>query len=211
MAVEEPATLAPDEGHSPSQSNEHPKRARQGLFTTICALVALFASAIGLFWDFLPQYRPDPLDTVGADVSIFSVEPGVRLVDWLRRTHGADFAPAAREIFGRRPSASELRQPGELLYVRTQVDGHKHRDVSLRYRLYDGASHKPVELPLPQSLAKVQRIRLEAPSQRSVQLLWTPDLREEDGAFIRVELTSEHGLLAVTDSGTLHKGWMRRR
>jgi hypothetical protein len=210
MAVDEPTELAADEDRLPALSDDRPKRAWQGLFTTICALVALFASAIGLFWDFLPQYRPDPLDTVGADVSIFSVEPGVTLVDWLRRTHGADFAPAAREIFGRRPSASELRQPGELLYVRTQVDGHKHRDVSLRYRLYDGASQKPVELPLPKSLAKVQRVKLEAPSQRSVQLLWTPDLRDEDGAFIRVELTSEHGLLAVADSGTLRHGWVRR-
>jgi hypothetical protein len=210
MAVEESTGPAADEDGASTQSHDRPKPAWQGRFAIICALVALFASAIGLFWDFLPQYRPDPLDTVGADVSIFAVEPGVRLVDWLRRTHGADFGPAAREIFGRRPSASELRQPGELLYVRAQVDGHKHRDVSLRYRLYDGVTQKPVELPLPPSLAKVQRVKLEAPSQRSVQLLWTPDLRDEDGAFIRVELTSEHGLLAVADSGTLRNGWVKR-
>jgi hypothetical protein len=208
MAVEEQTEPANSNPASPA-TEEHAQR-WQGAFTTVCAVVALIASAIGLFWDFLPQYRPDPLDTVGADVAIFSVEPGVRLIDWLRRVHGADFGVPAREIFGRRPTASELRQPGELLYVRTQVDGHKHRDISLRYRLYDGATQKPVELPLPRSLASVQRVRLEAPSQRSVQLLWTPDLSDEEGAFIRVELTSEHGLLAVADSGKLHRGWMRR-
>ena len=62
----------------------------KGWFTTTCALVALLASATGLFWDFAPQYRPDPLDSVGADVSIVAVEPDVRLLEWLQATHGAN-------------------------------------------------------------------------------------------------------------------------
>ena len=198
---DDPASISPKK----KPRSEPPAR-----FATICALVALLASGVGLFWDFLPQYRPDPLDTVGADVAIVAIEPNVRLVDWLRRAYGTKFDGPAREIFGRPPSDSELHQPGELLYVRTQVDGHKHKDVTLRYRLYDGATDRPVDIPLPPLLAKVQRVKLDAPSQRSVQLLWTPDLRDEEGAFLRVELASEHGLLAVADSGALHKGQLRR-
>jgi hypothetical protein len=209
VAVDERLGPVGEEDPAPVALEKEPRARRPALFATICALVALIASGVGLFWDLLPQYRPDPLDTVGADVSVVAVEPGVKLVDWLRRAYGADFDEPARDIFGRRPSSSELRQPGELLYVRTQVDGHKHKDVALRYRLY-GVTDRPVEIPLPPLLAKVQRVELDAPSQRSVQLLWTPDLRDEEGAFIRVELTSEHGLLAVADSAALHKGRLRR-
>ena len=180
-----------------------------GVFTTVCAVVALLASTVGLFWDFLPQFRPDPLDTVGADVAVIAVRPGVRLVDWLRLAHGADVSREADAIFGRRPSLSELRQPGEMIYVRTQVDGHQHKNVSLQYALYDGATDTPVPLPLPPDLEKVQHVRLDAPSQRSVQMLWTPDLSDEEGAYLRVELRSEHGLLAIADSAALHKGRLR--
>ena len=56
---------------------KQPRRRRPALFATICALVALLASGVGLFWDFLPQYRPDPLDTVGADIAVVAVEYSV--------------------------------------------------------------------------------------------------------------------------------------
>jgi hypothetical protein len=210
VAVHEPLRRPGEEEPVPGGHEKEQGKRRTALFATICAVVALLASAVGLFWDFLPQYRPDPLDTVGADVAVVALEPGVRLVDWLRQAYGTDFEGRARDIFGRPPSSSELRQPGELLYVRTQVDGHKHKDVTLHYQLYDGATDTPVEIPLPPRLANVQRVKLDAPSQRSVQLLWTPDLQDEEGAFLRVELTSEHGLLAVADSGALHKGRLRR-
>ena len=210
MGVDEDTT--PRERNEPTQGAERRARPRWGgAFTTVCAVVALLASAIGLFWDFWPQFRPDPLDTVGADVAVIAVRPGVRLVDWLRLAHGSDISREADAIFGRRPSGAELRQPGEMIYVRTQVDGHKHKNVSLQYALYDGATDKPVGLPLPPDIEKVQRVRLDAPSQRSVQMLWTPDLSDEDGAYLRVELHSEHGLLAVADSSILHKGRLRHR
>lgn len=203
--------------HEPSRPAVTPPRAppprprtRRAWFTTVCAVVGLTVGALGLFWDFLPQYRPDPLDTVGADVEIAAIEPGITLLDFLRRTHPDDVTAAGRQVFGRMPSRSELRQPGEMLYVRTQVDGHKHRDIVLRYTLYDGATQMPVELPLPPELKRLQRAKLVAPSQRSVQLLWVPDLSDERNVFIRVELTSDSGLLAIADSGRLRGGLLRR-
>ena len=93
-----------------------------------------------------------------------------------------------------------------MLYVRTQVDGHKHKDVSLRYALYSRRTQTAFTVPLPHGLERVQRTHLEAPSQRSVQLLWMPDLSGEEDVFVRVSLMSEHGLLAVTDSPILHNG-----
>jgi hypothetical protein len=197
------ARAAPETDHAAP----HPKP-RHAWFTTVCAVVGLAVGAVGLFWDFAPQFRPDPLDAVGADVAVVAVEPGVSLGRWLREAHGENAARVAREVFGRTPSASELAQAGEMIYIRTQVDGHKHKDIQLRYRLHVAASGKPFEIPLPPELASVQRSRLDAPSQRSIQLLWMPALRGtgEGDVFLRVELRSDRGLLAVADSGTLRNG-----
>lgn len=197
------AAGAPEPAAAPA-----PTRWWRGWFTTICAVIGLAAGALGLFWDLLPQYRPDPLDTVGAEVGVAAIEPRVTIAEFLRRTRGDDFSRAARDIFGRPPSRSELRQPGELLYVRTQVDGHKHKDIALTYTLFDGVTHKPVLVPLPPALERgpLQRARLSAPSQRSIQLLWLPDLSSEPDVFVRVHLTSDRGLLAIADSGHVKHG-----
>jgi hypothetical protein len=186
-------------------------RRTQGWLTTVCAVVALAAGAVGLFWDFVPQFRPDPLEAIGADVTIAAVEREVPLETWLRRTRPDDWERAARDLFGRPPSKSELAQEGELLYVKIEVDGHKHKNVSLAYRIFDARSQTEVAYPgLPEPAAsKIRRARLDAPSERSVQLLWLPAL--EGSAFVRVELTSDRGLLAVGDSGTLRNGRLIER
>jgi hypothetical protein len=187
-------------------------RRGNGWFTTICALVALAAGAIGLFWDFAPQFRPDPLEVIGADVAIVAVEPQVPLETWLGRARPDDSAGAARQLFGREPSKSELAQKGNVVYVRIQVDGHKHKNVSLSYRVFDGRSHEAFDPPgLPEPAASnIRRVQLNAPSERSVQLLWLPSLEGEPHAFIRVELTSDRGLLAIGESGTLRNGVLGR-
>jgi len=188
------------------------ERGKAGWFTTVCALVALAAGAIGLFWDFAPQLRPDPLEVIGADVTVAAVEPDVTLGTWLRKARPDDFGVAARELFGREPSRSELGLEGHLVYVRIQVDGHKHKNVSLAYRTFRARSQtsfEPLGLPEP-AASKLRSVRLEAPSERSVQLLWIPSLEQEGDTFLRVELTSDRGLLAMADSGTLHDGRLRR-
>jgi hypothetical protein len=206
------APPAPAATPAPAAGQPAPPQRRHGWFTTVCALLGLMTGALGLFWDLAPQYRPDPLDTVGADVAVVAVEPGVSVRRWLRAAYGEDYARPAGEIFGRAPSSSELGQVGEMIYVRTQVDGHKHKNISLAYRLYMRGTDTPVEVPLPPYLARVQRSRLVAPSQRSVQLLWMPDFRspDESDVFIRMELRSDRGLLAVADSATLHRGKLVR-
>ena len=204
-------TLLEDPETSPAPAERDTGRARSGWFATICALVALAAAAIGLFWDFAPQVRPDPLEVVGADVTIAAVEPDVTLEAWLRKARPNDYAPAARELFGREPSSSELALQGHLVYVKIQVDGHKHKNVALSYRVFNARTQMPFEpLGFPRDAAsRLRTARLNAPSERSVQLLWIPSLENEGNTFIRVELTSDRGLLAIADSGTLRDGRLR--
>lgn len=186
------------------------KRDRKPMFATVCALVALLAGVIGLFFDLAPEYRPDPLDTVGADLAVVAVEPGVTLGAWLEKSSGRDAPARARELVGGTPSASELINVGEMLYVRTQVDGQQAPHVTLAYTVYDRDTQRPVGVPLPPSIERLQRAALVAPSHRSVQLLWMPNMEDEDDVFVRVELKSDRGLLAVTDSAVLRGGMLTR-
>jgi hypothetical protein len=50
------------------------------------------------------------------------------------------------------------------------------------------------------------RINIDAPSERSVQLMWLPDLSAEHDRFVSVELSDTDGLLAVANSQKIHKG-----
>ena len=204
-------TLLEDPETTAAPSKRESERGKTAWFATVCALVALAAAAVGLFWDFAPQFRPDPLEVIGADVTIAAIEPDVTLEAWLRKARPNDYAPAARELFGREPSKAELALSGHLVYVRIQVDGHKHKDVALSYRVFNARSQMPFDpLGLPDEAAsRLRHARLNAPNERSVQLLWIPSLEKEGDTFIRVELTSERGLLAVSDSGTLRSGRLR--
>lgn len=205
-------TLVDDKVETTEPAPPRQRERRGGAwFATLCALVALAAAAIGLFWDFAPQFRPDPLEVVGADVTIAAIEPEVTLETWLQKTRPDDFEAVERQLFGRVPSESERGLMGHLVYVKIQVDGHKHKDVSLAYRTYDAATQKPFEpVGLDESVVnRLQRARVDAPSERSVELLWVPSLKNQGDSFIRVELTSERGLLAIDDSATLREGLIR--
>lgn len=168
----------------------------------IAAVAGLVSVGVSLLFQFVPDLKPDPRDSVGADVSVVAVEPGVRVRDWIVRS----FQGEERALEMRRFS-EQLDFPGELIYVRVAVDGHKHKDVVLSYALYGAESQR--RLPDRLNFAPFSRIRIEAPSERSIQYLFVPDLRFERDLFVRAQLTDSEGVLAVGDSGRLHKGKLR--
>jgi hypothetical protein len=168
------------------------------------AVLALATGAVALLFQLAPWLKPDPRDRVGADVSIFALEPRVTLGDWVKRAFPLD---EQAELARQNPNRSA---PGEMLYVRTTVDGHKHRDVSLRYAIYHADDHARVD---PESIdaPPPEPFDLSSPSERSVQALWVPDLSlEPDALFIRVELWDDEGMLAVADSPRIEKGRFAR-
>jgi hypothetical protein len=99
---------------------------------------------------------------------------------------------------------------GELLYVRTVVDGHKHHKVTLRYGVFNTKTQERVP---PEQIdgPRIDPLKLSAPNERSVHAVWVPDLSHEpDGLFFRVELWDERGMLAVADSPPLEHGRFAR-
>lgn len=165
----------------------------------IAAVAGLVSVSVSLLFQLVPNLKPDPRDTVGADVAIVAVEPGVRVKDWIERGfQGSERAQLMRRF------RTQLDFPGELIYVRVAVDGHKHKDVGLTYALYGAVSQR--RLPDRLNFAPFSRIRIDAPSERSIQYLFVPDLRFERDLFIRAQLTDSEGVLAVADSGRLRAG-----
>ncbi len=165
----------------------------------IAALLGLATGAVALLFQLVPALKPDPRDRVGADLAIVALEPGVSLGGWIKRAFpAAERAALVKEY-------PNTRTPGEMLYLRINVDGHKHRNVSVHYGVYDAKTERRVQLDAPPNGPR-DTLSLSAPSERSVQMLWIPDLRFEPAVFIRVELWDDNGTLAVADSPRIVKG-----
>jgi hypothetical protein len=172
----------------------------------IVAVVALAGSLSSLVFTFLPQLKPDPRDSVLAQVSVFAIEPGVSLGRYLALTYGSVAKiPQSLHI----PPA-ELPFQGDMIYVRTRVDGFKHRRVQVRAILYMKSTQEPARLlagPVSGPAAlRLRSVELDTPSTSTVQLLWILGLEGEPPTFVRVEMFDGIRMLAVTDSPIVRNG-----
>jgi hypothetical protein len=201
--VEQAPSIAPEttNGHgAPAPTRRAQVRsAFSRTHVVIAAVAGLVSVGVSLLFQLAPDLKPDPRDSVGADVAVVAVEPGVTVREWIDRGFRGEQRAALTEKF-----RTQLDFVGELIYVRVAVDGHKHKDVGLSYALYGAESHR--RLPNRLDFAPYSRIRIEAPSQRSIQYLFVPSLRFERDLFIRTQLTDGEGVLAIGDSGRLRKG-----
>jgi hypothetical protein len=194
-------------GHDAQTAETGSGRIRSALSRThvvIAAVAGLVSVGVSLLFQLAPGLKPDPRDNVGADVAVVAVEPGVRVRDWIERGFRGDTRNEMMRRFG-----DQLEFGGELIYVRVAVDGHKHEDVGLRYTLYSARTHR--RLPDAINFEPYSRIPIDAPSERSVQMLFVPELKWEPDLFIRAELTDEDGVLAVADSGRIRAGRLSPR
>jgi hypothetical protein len=162
----------------------------------LVALVALAGSATSLVFTLLPQLKPDPRDSVLAQLSVYAVEPNVSLGNYVTEAYGSiAAAPKALHV-----PPSERGLAGDVVYVRTRVDGFKHRHVRLVANLYDAKTQVQVNRNALLGPASARTIGLDTPSTSTVQLLWIYSLQGEPPAFVRVEMFDATRMLAVTDS-----------
>jgi hypothetical protein len=205
---------APDGEREPLAEPSPRSRRRLGtagvaLFT---ALLALASGTIGLVFDLWPELRPDPRTTRAAEVSVVAVERAVPFDDWLHRVAPSSKVYAARRrSYLRRafakmptPSPAEVRQAlgvkGQLIYVRTHIDGFKRRSLRLRWSMYRVAGQRRLAT---QGLANATGASVvgAAPSDTSVALIWTPSVVVRGALFARFEVVDDAGaVLAVADS-----------
>lgn len=163
----------------------------------IIAIVALLSSLIPLVFSLVPSLKPDPRDSIAASVSVFAIDPQVTIGNYLARAYGNEEAGAKRL----RIASAEFSFPGDVVYVRTRVDGFKHRRVRLTAAIYLVQGQQRRTLP-PTLFHPPIPAELESPSSSSVALIWIPSLAGEPPAFVRVEMYDggKWQMLAVADS-----------
>lgn len=182
-------------------------------YALVIAVLALVTSAASVVFTFWPELRPDPRESLGAQVSVATIEPSVAYGDWVdrtarderdRATRIGEFLASAAATPGERVSESVarrlLRQRGSVAYVTFVAQGFKRRNVVLRWSLYDRTTRRRVPA---RALHDVQAadVDLEAPTDRSVVQLWIPPYPGTRSVFVRVEVRSRSGaLLAFGDS-----------
>jgi hypothetical protein len=178
---------------------------RLGAFawTAIVALIALAGSIVALVFDLWPSLKPDPRTTLGAQLSVFTVEPDVSYGDYLSRISFSDpklHDRLLRNYCGPSRTCGGLSLPGQEIYVRMTVEGFKRRSVLMLAAVYDAASQTPVQ---GAGLSPVSQEVLDSPSDSAVVPVWTPcPINRTGRIFVRIELyhKGDEVLLAVADS-----------
>jgi hypothetical protein len=196
--------------------SEPPARPRRRLGTAgvalLTALLALASGTVGLVFDLWPDLRPDPRTTRAAEVSVVAVERAVPVDDWMhriapsRKVYAARRREHLRRAFAGMPSPSRtdvrnaLGVKGQLIYVRTHIEGFKRRALRLRWSMYRVAGQRRLATEGLQNATGASVVGA-APSDTSVILIWTPAVVARGALFARFELVDEAGtVLAVADS-----------
>ena len=118
------------------------RRFSASAFALVVAVVALVGSTSSLLFTFLPELKPDPRDSVLAQLTVFAIDPNVTLAAYLNQAYGGDRS-APRRL---RPTQQQLSTRGDVVYVRTLVDGFKHRHVTLRASVYNARTQSGIRL-----------------------------------------------------------------
>jgi hypothetical protein len=178
-----------------------PRRLGRFTWTAIVAVIAMASSLTALTYELFPGIKPDPRTSLGANVSVFAVEPGLSQDQYLQRLASSDndLGKLERDACKGAARCGALDLPGEQVYVQTDVEGFKRKDVLMRASLYN-ARTRVREQNLTQIVA---RESLQSPSDRAVVPIWMPCPDDNSNAyFVRIELfhQGDHVLLAVNDS-----------
>ena len=114
----------------------------------LTALIALASGGLALFFNVRPDLTPDPRTHLGASASIFAVDDGVTLGNFLERRRAIvseEQYAKEKQAYIRQASAGAgggdgstvLTLPGEDIFVNATVQGFKSRSVAMLASMYD--------------------------------------------------------------------------
>ncbi len=200
------------------------RRVSKTAWAILTGALALIGTVAGLIFTLDPSLKPDPLDRIGAEISVVAVDANVTIGAWAPQAYPKTYKKVYQQTFDTtNPTPDKLGVLGDMIYVNTQVDGYKHRAVTLSWAVYsaapDGGSLPNggridifKEIPAP----KILPLPIDSPSRSSIQLLFVPaigQLPDAPKTFVRIELSdpADGQVLAVTDTPTLTRGVSPRR
>jgi len=168
--------------------------------------VALVSALVALAFQIWPWLRPDPRESLSADITILAVDRNVTLLEYLRQTtfSASEFAARRKEYMNQAQltpatSSALFAIRGHVIYVASTIEGYKRRSVVLRWSMYQSSGRRLRS----ESFSGVQasRVRLDAPTDRFVDEIWFPRPPRSGRYFVRVALYDRNNvLLDIADS-----------
>jgi hypothetical protein len=164
------------------------KLSRRLTLTAIATAIGVIGSVIGLGFDLHPSWRPDPETRLDATMTAGPIETHVELGDYLKR-------------IGRKPNAAQravLGVWGDVVYVRQQTEGLKHRSSILSWYLYKAGTGRRIRNA--SFITGHASGRASTPSDTIVVPAWVQPPTDRGKYFLRFELSAKGALLAIADS-----------
>ena len=183
-----------DPAAAPAAASSEPVRQRvherlgipRKLWHVFVALVAVVPATVALVFTFAPSLRPDPQEHLAGTLRAGAVDDGVSLGAYLQRVGQA--SPGL--------TRDQLRLPGHVVFVGVSVEGRKHRNVSLRYSIYDARRGTTIG-PSDQSN---EFFRADTPDDSWVAQVWVPSAGTAGKVFYRLMLYDGSTMLAYADT-----------
>jgi hypothetical protein len=152
--------------------------------------IAVLASAIALGFSLWPALRPDPRESLAAELHVKTVERGVTLRDYLtRRDLPADAGPSA------------LRAQGQVVYLQVLIKGRKHGELSLLQVLYNARTRRRIP---GQGDRRDSTFEADTPNDQWIYPVFVADANGWNvPVFVRLELFDRGILLAFADTPRL--------
>ena len=173
-----------------------------GAWAILVAALAFASSLTSLVFTLVPDLKPDPRDSVLAQLTVYAVDPDVTLRDYLTAAEGSGMRLPSNLSLATRAQLNGF--VGDVVYVRTLVDGFKHRHVRLIWRIYDARTQHVIPTldtaNLPPPLRNLSDVNLDTPSTSTVQLLWISSLDGDEPTFVRIVMYDGTRILAIADS-----------
>lgn len=180
--------------------------------TLAAGFVAFIGTALGVLFLLVPSLRPLPRDRIEASLSVPAIENHVGVKDWATRQFPKDTGHHLTELLRHPYGPHDREGTGTIVFVRLSTIGFQHRSLNLRVVAIDPKRQAtPRDVDITTTFPLAGTLHVDAPSRRSVQLLFIDDLGYVSGVplFLRVEAYDDHGVLAYADSPTIVNGVMR--
>ena len=178
--------------HGPGQGE---RLSTAAFVTLIGAMLAALISGTNLTFELWPGLKPDPKEKIGAGLAVLRLDKNVTYGEYRKRV-------PRRETRG-----SIAEHPGNVFYLRAQIEGFKRETLHLKWFTYDdsgerhanpgsGRSEESIFEPGAPINTQVAQVWVKEPGHFA-EGLWEPDNGEY---FVRFELYSGDILLALKDS-----------
>jgi hypothetical protein len=156
------------------------------------AAIAFATGLIALLFTLFPDLKPFTATQLQAHMQVRAFERGVTLDQWRWRV-ALDDRKRYAKLLAQDPGVKEFHdrcglgtEAGYVFYVETDAEGFKRRSLAVRAALYNADTQE--RIPIPGELKPLVRVPIDAPTDRSVSVvwLWAPD--EVRHLFARIEL-----------------------